>query len=628
MEILDFLSLLENVKGGPSQYTARCPAHDDRHSSLSIGASQNGRILLNCHAGCNLQSIVSTLGLRTSDLFPTESADRQNYSITKEKPSANVTPVKPQPLPMKNQQSPSADTKRAHSETKMQKCKFTDIIYQYHTYEGEPLFQVVRRQFEDGSKTFRQRIETRKGEYIYSIKSITPVLYRLPQLRQGVVEGADIYLCEGEKDTDILCNAGFCATTAPMGAGKWRDSYTLQLTGAQRVFILPDNDKPGRAHGLLVAEKLAEAGITVKLVDLKAVYPELPRKGDVADVLQFLGIEAISIFTNYAFSPAVFSEIAQQRDMLDASPNYQMQTAALYIEKDFWNDVTRTAQQPVLSTGFAELDKQLGGRLYPGLYVIGSVSSLGKTAFCLQMADAIAEQGIDVLFFTLEMSRMEMVARSISRELFLDSRLTSQWGIGHVLNGKVPEPALKRAAFLYKEKIAKNISFLQGDFATSTQDIVQTATLHQAATGRRPVVFVDYLQILRPTDIRMSDKQAMDQSVVTLKRLSRELDIPVVAVSSFNRQNYNEEVNMASFKESGAIEYSADFVLGLQAQGISNASENTVDEKKLARLVRNETKSAKQKNPRPIEAVTLKNRRGPAWACFQLDFYPKQNYFI
>ncbi len=186
---------------------------------------------------------------------------------------------------------------------------------------------------------------------------------------------------------------------------------------------------------------------------------------------------------------------------------------------------------------------------------------------------------------------------------------------------------LEAAARAYDRASAQHISFLQGDFATSAQDVVQAVILHHAATGRRPVVFIDYLQILKAPDVRMSDKQAMDANVVALKRLSRELDVPVITVSSFNRQNYSEEVNMASFKESGAIEYSADFVLGLQARGISAAAGALSDEKKLARAVNSETKQAKQKTPRPLEAVTLKNRRGPAWARFELDFYPKQNYF-
>lgn len=77
------------------------------------------------------------------------------------------------------------------------------------------------------------------------------------------------------------------------------------------------------------------------------------------------------------------------------------------------------AERPPLSTGFSKLDAALDGGLYDGLYVMGAVSSLGKTAFCMQMADNLARQGRDVLIFTLEMTAFELMARSISRETFL-----------------------------------------------------------------------------------------------------------------------------------------------------------------------------------------------------------------
>ena len=77
---------------------------------------------------------------------------------------------------------------------------------------------------------------------------------------------------------------------------------------------------------------------------------------------------------------------------------------------------------------------------------------------------------------------------------------------------------------------------------------------HDRTTGRKPVIFVDYLQIIAPADIKASDKQNTDTAVFELKELSRNLGIPAIAISSFNRDNYKEPVSMVSFKESGAIE--------------------------------------------------------------------------
>jgi putative DNA primase/helicase len=63
------LQLLENVAEISNGWTARCPAHNDRVNSLSIGEGQDGRALLHCHAGCPLEKVVDALGIRVRDLF-------------------------------------------------------------------------------------------------------------------------------------------------------------------------------------------------------------------------------------------------------------------------------------------------------------------------------------------------------------------------------------------------------------------------------------------------------------------------------------------------------------------------------------------------------------------------------
>jgi putative DNA primase/helicase len=71
------LARLERVKRSGNGWVARCPAHEDRHPSLSIGIGEDGRVLLHCHAGaaCPVEAIVAALGLKMRDLFErTESA--------------------------------------------------------------------------------------------------------------------------------------------------------------------------------------------------------------------------------------------------------------------------------------------------------------------------------------------------------------------------------------------------------------------------------------------------------------------------------------------------------------------------------------------------------------------------
>lgn len=64
------LSRLRSVKPAGQQFSAPCPAHDDRRASLSIGLGRDGRVLLYCHAGCSIDEIVRALGLKITDLFP------------------------------------------------------------------------------------------------------------------------------------------------------------------------------------------------------------------------------------------------------------------------------------------------------------------------------------------------------------------------------------------------------------------------------------------------------------------------------------------------------------------------------------------------------------------------------
>ena len=98
-----------------------------------------------------------------------------------------------------------------------------------------------------------------------------------------------------------------------------------------------------------------------------------------------------------------------------------------------------------------------------------------------------------------------------------------------------------------------------------------------------------------------------------LKRISRDYKIAILGISSFNRENYSNAVTMSAFKESGAIEYSSDVLIGLQLKGIGNKNFNFIE--------------AKKKSPREIKLVILKNRNGRAGDIIEYSYYPMFNYF-
>ena len=296
-------------------------------------------------------------------------------------------------------------------------------------------------------------------------------------------------------------------------------------------------------------------------------------------------------------------------------------------------------------TGFECFDKERSnffGGLHEGLYCIGAISSLGKTTFCLQLADQIAERGTDVIFFSLEQSRKELMSKSISRYTAIISKkeglsryAKTNMDILHPKKNasslfrereeRDSEAILNQAIEQYK-KAADNLYIVEGTYRGQRVDIPAIVGIvkdHIDRTGRKPVVFIDYLQMISlGVDSKKTDKQLTDSSVFELKSLSRNYGIPVIAISSFNRENYTEPVSMQSFLSSSGIEYSSDILIGLQYKGMGfDVSDR--DEKSRKARIRGVLDNARWSLDKryeeglDIELVCLKNRNGNT---FTADF--------
>lgn len=285
-----------------------------------------------------------------------------------------------------------------------------------------------------------------------------------------------------------------------------------------------------------------------------------------------------------------------------------------YLEDVFIKDIDKFKSYKDRKTGFNNLDELTGG-LYPGLYVVGAISSLGKTTFVHQIGDQLAEQGDHVLFFSLEQSRLEMVTKSLSRITARNNREKAVSAI-KIRAGKLT-PEVIAAAEEYN-KIADRISVIECNFDTNVYSIIEYTKAYMETFKVKPVVIVDYLQIIPPVDPRQSDKEKVDSIVRGLKKLQSENDLVVFVISSINRANYLTPIDFESFKESGGIEYTADVVWGLQLQILNDDLFNS--EKKIKEK-REKVRQAKKAIPREIELVCLKNRYGvSSYSCgFKYD---------
>lgn len=276
-----------------------------------------------------------------------------------------------------------------------------------------------------------------------------------------------------------------------------------------------------------------------------------------------------------------------------------------------------------IPTGFKLLDETLNGGIKQGLYAIGAISSLGKTTLVHQIADNLALDGHDVLFFSLEMDRFQMLSKSLSRLSYQiaeeEGRNTDKFALCHSdivqaykLKGKQVE-MLDKAVETYKANYARNIRYEYG--AKSGEEIARVVDNHIKYTEKKPIVIVDFLQYVKGT--KQDARMATNDNVAILKDLVVKHGIPVILISSFNRSSYKTQASMESFKESGEIEYISDVLIGLQlkdCQGEGNDTQIKID-------------NAKAEPVRSVELKLLKQRDGIATKTINFEYKPRFNYF-
>lgn len=276
-----------------------------------------------------------------------------------------------------------------------------------------------------------------------------------------------------------------------------------------------------------------------------------------------------------------------------------------------------------IPTGFKLLDETLNGGIKQGLYAIGAISSLGKTTLVHQIADNLAKDGHDVLFFSLEMDKSQMLSKSLSRLSYQiaeeEGRNTDKFALCHSdivqaykLKGKQVE-MLDTAVELYKANYARNIRYEYG--AKSGEEIARIVDNHIKYTEKKPIVIVDFLQYVKGT--KQDARMATNENVTILKDLVVKHGIPVILISSFNRSSYKTQASMESFKESGEIEYISDVLIGLQLKGCQGEGND----------IQTKIDNAKAEPVRSVELKLLKQRDGIATKTIDFKYNPRFNYF-
>lgn len=411
-----------------------------------------------------------------------------------------------------------------------------------------------------------------------------------------------VFLVEGAFDALSIIEAGAAAVAinSTSNAGKFIRQLEQEPTKATIIICL-DNDEAGKKAAAVVKEGLTRLNISYVVADICAGYKD-PNEALTGNRDKFI-------------------KAVQKAEAQTAAKPDNMRGYIDHLMKD---EIERLEAAAGRRTGFDVLDKKSGG-LYPGLYVIAATSSLGKTTFSLQIADNLAAAGHDVLFFSMEQSRLELVSKSLARILAEQDERTAISSLA-IRKGGAPEQVAAAVA-TYKETIADRLSIIEGNFNCDISFIGDYIRRYIQRNNCSPVIFVDYLQILQPAEEnrRASIKETVDSTVTELKRISREHDLTVFIISSVNRANYLTPIDFEALKESGGIEYTADVIWGLQ---LSCLNDPVFSEEKKIKEKRQRIREAKAENPRKLELVCLKNRYGISSFNCGFEYYPANDLFV
>ncbi len=223
----------------------RCPAHDDKHASLTVTKGRKCTLFY-CHAGCKVDEVLRAAGLMKKDTFYDAVARSPNW--------------------------------RAYVEGREKRR--IEAVYHYYSINGAYAFTKIRL---EGKKLLYGKLEN--GRFTYGIgrtgrKSYKAIYGNAQALNKTIAEGNPIFIPEGEKDVDTLTKQGYTAITYG-GVNDWQADFAPLFKDAI-VYVLADNDEPGRRVADKICADLQEIAKSVKVI---LPVPDIA-KGDITDYFE------------------------------------------------------------------------------------------------------------------------------------------------------------------------------------------------------------------------------------------------------------------------------------------------------------------------------------------------------
>lgn len=496
---------------GPVQRLSRgvlacCPAHADGTPSLKVEQGDDGRVLLHCKAGCDLDSIVSALGISSSALFPPRDAE--------------VTELRPRRGPVL-QLAELAQHKRLPEA----------FLAQLGWRNGRGGVEIPYRQ-RDGA-VHRTRIRgALSGPNTWRWAPGNGVIAYEPDAGALAAQERYLVVCEGESDTATLLYAGFPALGLP-GASNAKVIEAHHLDGLERVYYVREPDRGGDEVAAGVPARLLELGFAGQVHELK--MPAAAK--DPSALWQ----------RDQAAFPALLSEAMR---------------AARAPKWRWLNEAIPGLLKPVgqrLDTGFATLDEATRGGIPLGRVVmLLGAPGAAKTTLATYLADRWERAGATVAILAAD-EPPEGIAVRLGQ--------LAGWSRDS-LEGDGDASDAVRAGFA-KRSDGRRLMVLDPDeHGWSIEDAA--LALQDAARSGPRVLVIDSLQTARCAAATGAETamERIDAAISAIKRIARS-GVLVLAISEMSRAGYRGDAAQVSAlsagKGSGSIEYGGSLVLGLRS---------------------------------------------------------------
>ncbi|ADQ45663.1 DnaB domain protein helicase domain protein [Caldicellulosiruptor kronotskyensis 2002] len=528
IDIIDYIGRYLQLEKEGSSYKALCPFHPDKNPSFYIKPSEQ---FFHCF-GCGVGGDVITFAMKYYNVDFKEAvkmlAEEIGLSTGSKQTEENT-----------QEEKLSIDQIIAYVETCHQYASLTSyfadrgiptsLIDKYKMGFDVENNAIVLPIFQDGQiiSYVRRNLDDNKPRYEFP-KGSNAIPFNVDLLKDD--QQRNVFIAEGIFDALTIEAAIGQPAIALNGCENQKEFLqvlNLIKPKSKKFYILFDNDEAGSKAAKQLFDKMKnqyEVAI--------CRWEGAPYK-DINEFLQNSQDECIK-FLKWQLKAAFY-------------PYALINFAAQYV------DFLKSDKFKAISTGFKQLDDVLNGGFVAGnLYVFGAKPSVGKTTFLLQLIDNFLQQGYECVFLSAEMPKEEILTRIFCRE----------YGLKKV-NVKV-------AGFDFYRKLRTRTATQEEmqEFMSVMQDyIMRYAFKLHILEGQRldevyyvldrlqkPILFVDYLQLLQPAKPYQSDKQRVDLIMQELFEIKNKFLIPVVAISSLNRESYDDD-DIKAFKESGSIEY-------------------------------------------------------------------------